>query len=380
MLIEPEEQLTRVKESLLAGLGTNGQIICNIIPELSLIIGDQPSIVELAPTESKNRFIMTFQNFIRALSLPEHPLVLFLDDLQWVDTASLQIIENLFKDSELHYFFLIGAYRDNEVSVDHPLALMMQQIEKSGYLPKRLSLAPLTQIDIQHLLADNLNHSQKIVEPLAKSLLKKTDGNPFYINEFIKALYQEKILFFSYEKRAWMWDIKEISKKGITYNVIDLLISRIHQLSDVTQWILQLAACIGFTFDLKTLSLISEEPLQAVKKQLWETVLTAFIQPLDEKYQDAALSEIIGSENFPSLETIQYQFIHDRIQQAAYQLIPADLKKVTHLKIGRLLLQDKEFPDTAADLFSIVDHFSLSIDLITDEHEKEKISPLLLCC
>lgn len=374
LLGESEEKMSQLKESLLNALGSNGEIICNIIPEISLIIGPQPAATEILAGESQNRFTFTLQSFIRALASREHPLVIFLDDLQWADSASLQLIQNLLKDSESHYFFLIGAYRDNEVTADHPLMLSMNQIEKDGYQINHILLAPLSKIDIQHLLADNLNLSKKSVEPLAKILLKKTDGNPFFINEFIRSIYHEKLLIFSYEKREWIWDLEQIKKQGITNNVVDLLISRIQKLSKATQRTLEFAACIGYNFDLNTVSIITEQPISEVKQQLWESIFTSFILPLDENYQNALLLDIVNMDDLPAQETIRYQFIHDRIQQAAYQLIPDELKKKTHLQIGRLLLKGQLLTERDERLFDIVNHFQLSMELITDTAEKNQLA------
>lgn len=374
LLTESEERLAAIKESLINALGNNGEVITNIIPNLELIIGIQPHVPELPPTESLNRFMHTFQKFVLALAQPEHPLVVFLDDLQWIDSASMQLLELLMTDNDLQHFLMIGAYRDNEVSADHPLTILQLQLEKAGVTFNNLSLTPLKQQDIQHLLADSLTASADKVPELADLIFNKTQGNPFFINEFLKKLFHEKLLFFSYPKREWRWNIDKIKTLAITDNVVDLLITRIHLLPESTQNLLELAACIGHTFDLSTLSIISEKNITVTAQNLLQATYANFIVPVNDNYRTL---ESIATETVPmnhNNKKIKYRFIHDRVQQAAYQLIPEAIKQDVHLQIGRLLIKDKQLESRDEQLFDILNHFNNSLNRITEIEEKLQLA------
>ncbi len=371
---ESEAQLSILRKSLLVALGNNGQIIINLIPNLELIIGPQPPVPELGPGEAQNRLRSTFQDFVRVLAQPDHPLVLFLDDLQWIDNASLQLLNLLLTDSELHYFLMIGAYRDNEVTPDHPLILMQKQLEKMGVSFSNLVLSPLKQEDIQHLIEDSLLSVHEKIPTFAELILGKTQGNPFFIIEFLKKLYHDKLLIYSYQDRCWKWDIKKIQELSITDNVIDLLISRIDRLPQKTQKLLELAACIGHTFDLLTLSTINEQDLSETAKYVLEATKASFIIPINENYR---LLESIaaGTISYSRLSNdVRYRFIHDKIQQAAYQMIPEETKQQVHLQIGRLLLKEKKLNEKDEQLFEILNHFNYSLIYITDTQEKLKLT------
>lgn len=379
LLMESDRELLELKESMLAALENNGQLIVNVIPSFSHIIGKQEPVLELPSAEAQNRFMMTFKNFIRVLGRKEHPLVIFLDDLQWIDNASLQLLKLLLTDQELRYVLIIGAYRNNEVSIDHPLALMIEQLHKLGPTITSLTLGPLKKIDIQQLLSDSLNRDSNAVESLSEILSQKTQGNPFFINEFLKKIYQDRLLVFSYKTRQWQWNINEIENQPITENVVTLLIDRIQKLSENSRNLLTLASAIGHIFDLHTLAIISEQKLTDVAKDIEESLEANFIIPVGEGYRllDAIILDIIP----PTDQKIQFRFIHDRVQQAAYQIIPEEMKKNVHLKIGRLLF--KENKDNLINrgdklLFEILDHFNQGILLITETSEKYELANLNL--
>ncbi len=373
LLLEPEDKLQQLRQSLLDALGKNGQVIIDVVPKVALLIGPQPPVIALTAAEAQNRFMFTLQNFIRALAQPEHPFVLFLDDLQWIDSASLQLIHLLLANPELHHFLLIGAYRDNEVSIEHPLTLALEQIRKSNITLNQIVLTPLAKIDIQNMLAESFNCTTSVVDEFADLLLIKTNGNPFFINEFLRLLYQKKLLIFSYKEKQWQWDMQLIAQEPITDNVVDLLTMRIQQLPEATQKILQLAACIGHIFDLQTLAIISQKTNTEVFQSLDQAIAINLLKPLGDSHRTSLPLKIIFSEDTdPAL--VRYQFLHDRIQQAAYQLIPDPIKQEVHLEIGRLLLKGKSLQENDEKLFDIVDHFSQSLKLITDEKEKKQLA------
>ncbi len=370
---EPEEQLHHLKQTLLAALGNNGKIITDVIPDVALIIGPQPDVVALSPNEAQNRFRLTLQGFIRSLAKAEHPLVVFLDDLQWVDSASLQLIESLLQDPELGFFLLIGAYRDNEVSTEHPLTLFISRIQKNGIQFEDISLPSLKKVDIQQMLADSFNCDISNVATFASLLLEKTHGNPFFINQVLKILYQKKMLTYLYEQRQWAWDLSNIHLDTISEDIIDLLTYRIKQLPEDTQQLLTLAACIGHTFDLQTLALISEHSIDTTMQKLASAVTLNLILPVERGYKVAALIKTISESEIKGLP-IRYHFLHDRIQQAAYSLIPDDIKEQVHYKIGKLLLERRFLHENDETLFDIVNHFILSLSLINDHNERKKIA------
>lgn len=374
ILTEPEAQLSILNSALRRALGNNGRVITNIIPDIELIIGLQPPIQDLPPAETQNRLTSTFLDFVRALVQSRHPLVLFLDDLQWIDGASLKLLQLIIEDTDLHGILIIGAYRDNEVLANHPLILMQQQLRKDDIRFTQLLLSPLKGKDIQRLISDSLASSQSEIPELVDLIMLKTQGNPFFINEFLRKLYQDKLLRFSYDKRRWIWDIEKIKELPITDNVIDLLISRIDKLPEKTQNLLELAACIGHTFDISTLSIICEQSLAETAKLMLQATKASFIVPVNGDYH---LFEIIAAENVDVSQfedLTKYRFIHDKIQQAAYQMIPSEIKCQVHLKIGRLLLSKIHLSEADDRLFDILNHFNFSINDIDDEKEKLKLA------
>jgi serine/threonine protein kinase len=364
LLSEPEHQLQQWRNKLLTALGTNGQIIINVIPEVELIIGKQPPVPEVGATEALNRFNRVFQKFIRVFCSKEHPLVIFLDDLQWADSATLKLIELMMTDADTRYLFVIGAYRDNEVNRSHPLIMMLEGLTKEGATISRITLTPLGLGVIAQLIADTLCSEISTVKPLAELVVHKTGGNPFFVNEFLKTLYTENLLFFDFEHLSWGWDIAEIESKNITDNVVELMLGKLKRLPHATQQVLKLAACIGAEFDLNTLSIISKKTPEEVFTELVVAAQSGLI--------------LAKSELDEQLLVQDYKFLHDRVQQAAYALIDESQKQVVHLQIGRNLLE-KTLPERLSErLFEIVDHLNHGIELLTEQPERDEIARLNL--
>lgn len=372
LLTESDDLLQELKEELLIALENNGQIIIDVIPEIELIIGPQSAISELSPSAEQNRFLKTFLNFISVLAQKNHPLVIFLDDLQWIDNASLKLIQTLVTGSTLRYFFLIGAYRENEVGSDHPLMFMKEQLTKANVNVDTITLKPLKVRDVHLLLADTLNMNRKQITPLANLILSKTQGNPFFINEFLRKLRQDNLLYFSYKKYHWCWSVEDIRQRAITDNVVDLLISRIYMLPKEAQNIVVYAGCIGYTFDVETLHIISKKSYQEIAKSLMLAVQHSFIIPIDQNYQ---IVELLTEETSLQLDyKIRYRFQHDRIQQAAAQLIEGEKKQKIHLHIGRTLMKNKPPTQNDERLFELMDHFNQALNLIHDSDEKIELA------
>ncbi|RCJ27451.1 serine/threonine protein kinase [Nostoc sp. ATCC 43529] len=364
LLGEPDEQVQQWQERLLSALGSNGQIIIDVIPEVELIIGKQPPVPSVGATEAQNRFNRIFQNFVRVFCSKEHPLVVFLDDLQWVDSATLKLIELILLDEQTQSLFLIGAYRDHEVSPTHSLILMLESLRNQGAVLQEIILTPLTLQPLSQLIAETLHRNPDTVRSLAQVVLRKTEGNPFFVGEFLKLLHSENLLTFDAQQLSWQWNLAEIEAQNITDNVVELLLRQLQKLPEVTQQVLSIAACVGSEFDLETLAIICERSPQAIFQGLLAAIQAELIQPLSELDENLLVQD--------------YKFLHDRVQQAAYALIDEPQKQVVHLQIGRNLLE-KTSPEQRFDrTFVIVDHLNQGINLINTQLERTEVARLNL--
>jgi PAS domain S-box-containing protein len=364
LLSEPDEQVQQWRSLLLTALGNNAQIIIDIIPEVELIIGKQSPVPEIGATEAQNRFHRIFGQFVRVFCSESHPLAIFLDDLQWIDSATLNLIELMLLDEQAQSLFLIGAYRDNEVNPTHPLALMLERLRKQGAVLQEIILAPLTLLPLNQLIAETLHRNADIVRPLAELVLRKTQGNPFFVNEFLRMLYSENLLTFDAEHLCWQWNITDIQAQNITDNVVELMLHKLKKLPENTQQILRLAACVGAEFNLDTLSIVCDQPPETIFQDLLTAIQVGLIQPLSELDENLLIQE--------------YKFLHDRVQQASYTLIDESQKQIVHLQIGRNLL-GKTLPERLSDrLFEIVDHLNHGIELVTDQLKRNEIARLNL--
>lgn len=372
LLSETEEQLSVWKHKLLTALGPNGQVIIDVIPEIELIIGTQEPVPQLGPTESQNRFNLVFKNFMRVFCQPEHPLVIFLDDLQWVDSASLKLLELVTTDRENLALFLIGAYRDNEVDSTHPLIKTLDKLREEQVTINQIILKPLTFEHLNQLIAESLHQDLKMVSSLTDLVLRKTGGNPFFVNQFLHTLYEENLLKFLQEQGKWQWNLEQIKTLNITDNVVELMINKLKKLPESAQQVLRLAACVGNHFDLDTLSVIYEKSANDTFETLMPVMIEGLILPTSKLEIDT--DDILHS----LLKISQFRFLHDRVQQAAYALIDDDQKKTVHLKIGRLLLTNSSETERSDKLFEIVDQLNIGIELIQQPKEQEQLAQLNL--
>ncbi|OKH55528.1 serine/threonine protein kinase [Calothrix sp. HK-06] len=387
LLTESSKQIANWQLKILAALGDNGQVIIDVIPEVEQIIGSQPEVPQLGPTESQNRFNRLFQRFIHVFCKPEHPLVLFLDDLQWADSASLKLIQLLASDSDSQYLLLIGAYRDNEVNATHPLILVLEKIQKYGAVVNNIVLQPLRNCHVNQLVSDTLHTYLEKSEPLANLVYIKTQGNPFFLTQLLKSLYQENLLLFNFSECCWQWDIHRLQNIDITDNVIELMVSQIQKLLPITQNVLKLAACIGDKFTLEVLATVNKKSQLETATDLWEALQAGLILPLNNSYKIPLIfgQEEINNEDYQAEtrlnnaeQTITYKFLHDRVQQAAYSLILDEQKKGTHLKIGQLLLQNATPEERKENIFAIVNQLNYGTELLTSESEKYELAHLNL--
>ena len=371
LLTQSEPRIKHWKERLLHALGNNGQIIVDVIAELEYVIGPQPPVKELGPVETQNRFNLVFQNFIQVFCKKDHPLVIFLDDLQWVDTATLKLMEVISTNDENNYLLLIGAYRSKEVNSSHPLIIWLEKLKEASVPLKQIQLGPLNIGDILRLTSDALREDEGTIESLAKSMFQKTHGNPFFVKQFLSSLSALGLLEFSRKEECWRWNSDDIEALNVTDNVVDLLINRMQRLTSETRNVMRLAACIGNRFELNMLGIIAgmevleifQHLLPALKEGL---VITTSGYLVDETDPD--------SQNRPQ----SFRFNHDRVQQAAYALIEEEERKPLHLKIGRLMLQNQKQKDLEDQIFDTLNHLNFSDDLITQRTEREEIARLNL--
>ncbi|OCR00279.1 serine/threonine protein kinase [Oscillatoriales cyanobacterium USR001] len=383
LLTQNSDEIAVWQEKLLVALGENGQIIIDVIPEVELIIGKQPEVSQFGPTESQNRFNRIFQQFIYVFAQPSHPLVLFLDDLQWADLASLNLIEQLMTDSDSHYLLMIGAYRDNEVSPVHPTIQTLEKIEKAGSAINNIVLQPLDISHVSQLVGDTLSEvaiSGNRIFKLAELLYNKTQGNPFFLTQLFKTLASENLLTFNFELNQWQWSIEKIQSLGITdFNIVELVARNIRKLPDNTQRVLKLAACMGNRFNLDALAIVNEKSSTDTTEYLWSALQAGLILPLSNDYKIALLFQPEDkSELLFDKSRVGYKFLHDRVQQAAYSLIPESDKKTTHLKIGQLLWKNTPSENIEENIFDIVNQVNIGQEFISSSQEKEKLAALNL--
>lgn len=372
LLTEKPEILASWKEKILNAVGSLGQILIEVIPALQLIIGEQTETPRLSGTQSENRFNYVFGQFISAISQKEHPLVIFIDDLQWADPASLKMLQNLITNPQHKYLFLIGAYRDHEVSSSHPLMRMINIMQRDQYtIVQTLTLSPLSLAHISTLLVDTLHRDKFDVQPLAQIVYEKTKGNPFFVNQFLQSLHKELLLLFNYEQNQWQWDIDRINSLSVTANVVDLMARQIKNFPPDTKQVLSFAACIGNRFDLNDLAIIHNKTKTETADDLWEALNEGVISPLSHRYQ------FIDNED-NSNSSIQYCFIHDRVQQVAYSLIDDEERRHIQLQIGRLLLNKIPQEKQAERIFDIVNQFNVARNLIQESTEQIKLAQLNL--
>ena len=382
LLTEKEEQITFWQDILLKAIAPNAQIIIDVIPEVELIIGEQPAVAKLGSLEAENRFNRVFQQFISVFCQPDRPLVIFLDDLQWADAASLKLLQLLITDGNSKHLFIIGAYRDNEVSSTHPLTLTLEKIKTTETAVNHIKVQPLSYTHVQQLIEETIGINVDLdrLKLLAELIFNKTQGNPFFISQLLKTLCTEKLINYQVSTNIWQWNIEEIQAIGITdFNIVELIARNIGKLPTKTREILKLAACIGDFFSLELLTTVNQKSTLSTSRELWIALQEGLILPQSESYK---IPLVFAETESPKLKLqdikVQYKFLHDRVQQAAYSLIPDSERKATHLKIGKLLLEQTNLQEQQKNIFVLVNQLNFGIDLLRSTSEKEELCRLNL--
>ena len=356
ILSESDEEVDRWRSAIREAVGSNGQLIVSLIPELEFVIGKQPPVSSLPATEAESRFHMVFRSFLQVFADADHPLALFLDDLQWLDAATLKLLEHVITHPDVRHLLIIGAFRENEVSASHPLTQTLRDIRRTGTVVREIVLAPLSLEDVTEFVADTLHCGHARAEPLARLTHDKTLGNPFFTIQFLTALAEEGLLAFDADAAAWVWDLARIRSKGYTDNVVDFMVGKLKRLSDTTQDRLKQLACLGNMAETATLNLVHGVSEEEIHAALWEAVRTELIFPVDGGYA----------------------FVHDRVQEAAYGLIPESERAGIHLRIGRLLAAATPSAKLADAIFEIVNQLNRGAALITFNDERERVAELNL--
>ncbi|MBB2671478.1 UNVERIFIED_ORG: PAS domain S-box-containing protein [Rhizobium esperanzae] len=357
LLGKSETELAPWRAALSEELGASGRLLVTLIPELESVIGRLPAVADLPPQDAKRRFQLNIRRLLRVFATAEHPLALFLDDLQWLDAATLDLLEDLCTQQDMRHLLLIGAYRDNEVSSTHPLIRRLTAIREAGGQVHEIELTPLRLEDLTRMLADALHCGSKRAQPLARLVHKKSGGNPFFALQFLSTLPDEGLLEFNREQAHWDWDLDRIRAKGYTDNVVELMLSKLRRLPDTTQAALNMLACLGNHAAVDTLALIRSENHDAVHAAFWA----------------AARAGLVLLE-----EGSSYRFLHDRVQEAAYGLIPEDERAAAHLSIGRLLLMHTPPQALDENIFEIVGQLNCGGALSAPGEERERLADLNL--
>jgi predicted ATPase/signal transduction histidine kinase len=354
ILVKSQTEMDHWRSALAEAVGPNGELIVNLIPEVELIIGKQPPVSDLPPQEARNRFQMVFQRFLSVFARKEHPLALFLDDIQWLDTATLELLDHLVTHPEVRHLLLVGAYRDNEVGPAHPLRRTLEAIRKAGASVQEIVVTPLRLDDAARLIADALHCEPDRVQALAQLVHEKTGGNPFFMIQFFAALGDEGLITFDPVAPGWQWDIDRIRAKSYTDNVVDLVTGKLKRLAANTQEALKQLSCLGNVAEVATLTLIRGEAEEATHAALWDAVRDGLVFRLEHAYK----------------------FLHDRIQQAAYSLIPEERRAQAHLGIGRVLLAALAADQRDEYLFEAASHFNRGATLLVDPDEKAQVATI----
>ena len=370
LLSEGKERQAYWKQTLQSALGASAGVLDGIIPDLRLLLGDMPVLEALPSADNEKRFHLTFSRFVKALSSNGHPLVMFLDDLQWADLPTLKLIEQQCLHQRDASILMVGAYRDNEVQEGDALQASFQAIKQGGGSLRILRLDALPLQSVNMLIADTLACPESLTSTLAQLCYEKTQGNPFFLKQFLQSLYQHGDIQYQHDSGGWSWNIAHIRERNITDNVVEFMLSKMHTLNPETRHVLSLTSLLGNRFDLQKLAIVYEHNIVETARVLWPALLAELILPLDENYKFDQSPE--------KLALTRYKFLHDRVQQAAYSLIDEHERPSLLLKTGRLLWANVSDAELDGMLFELLDTLNSARALITDSDEQKRLLALNL--
>jgi predicted ATPase/signal transduction histidine kinase/ActR/RegA family two-component response regulator len=376
LLTQPDKALALWRERIQAAVTPNAQILVDVIPEIESILGPQAPVAALGPVESKNRFNQVFRSFLNVLARPEHPIVVFLDDLQWADTASIELLQHWIADGTTGYLLIVGAYRDEEVGLAHPLARALAELRKNNVRISEIHIGPLAPGCVAELVADTLGRPQGACGPLCDVLVRKTAGNPFFIRRLLHALHGEGLIHFVPQERSWAWDLDGIERAPVSDNVLHLMSQAIGLLPEAARSLLQAGACIGHRFELGTLAAVTRHSPRTALRLLRPALAEGLLLPVRDAYRAPAGND--PAERHADAGSSVIQFVHDRVQQAAYMSLPATARCVLHLDIGRHLQRLAANDSLDARLFDIVDQLDRGESLIQEADERWRLAELNL--
>jgi len=358
LITEDSKKLTWLKNKILHSLGRNCAVITEIIPELEWIVGKQPHVEPLPPNDAENRFLTIFRDFIKVFVWKGHPLVLFLDDLQWADNASVRLLKFLIRDANLRHLLILGAFRENELEEGHPLyEVLEEQREEEGINKIQILLSPLKRIEVEELLADILDSELKNSDSLVQWLYRKSAGNPFSLRQFLMLIHEEGLLYFNMQEGFWQWDLEAIQSLQQGEDVLELILRKIQRLPKETQELLMLASCYGNKFDLASLAAFWDKPAEKTAATLMPAVYEGLVIMLEKEEANS-----------------YYEFLHDRVQQAVYFLVTEEEKKKKHVMIGSYLLDNIPACNLEENILSIMDHFNRGLELIQDPGKRIQLA------
>ena len=377
ILTETDASLSAWRDEIRIALGGNAQVAIDVLPELELVVGPQPPVATLPPTESANRFRTVFRALLQALAREHHPLVIFLDDLQWSDLATLKLIELIATDPQSRFILWIGAYRDNEVDSTHLLSQTVRAMEDAGVAIHRQTLRPLSIDDTTALIADTLIPCRGDPRHLAAVVQAKTEGNPFFVRALLRSFHEQGIIAFAAAEGLWGWDDARLHAVELSDDVVELMVARIDGLSEASRQALRVSACVGNRFEVGLVARLVERGVAEVASDLWAAVEKGLIRPLGEghKYLSLATSMVDLGE---AIGGMSYQFLHDKIQQAARSLVSEVEARRIHLRIGRSLLERATRIEADDALFAVANHLNLASALIVDRGERLRLAEINL--
>jgi predicted ATPase/signal transduction histidine kinase len=336
-LAEGEQEISEARQRLDAFLGVNASVLVEAVPEARELVGDQPPPASLPAAETRNRLSRVLAKALEAFAMPTRPLVLFLDDLQWADVSTLALLQSLARDPDNHHVLLVGAWRDTEVSSTHPLAIAIEELRVTGTPIREIRLTPLSPEEVARMVRESTGADTGRALELGQLIHARTGGNPFSIREFLRFLHDQNLLRFDAPSSRWTWDIAQIEAREIPSDVAALMAEELRRLPQETTDLLQMAACLGVVFSFRDLSVVHGAKPEQIASILWSAIEQGFVLPLSKDY---VLLDPQGGMALPQDLDVSFRFLHDRVRQTAYSLLPETERAERHTQLGLRLLED----------------------------------------